>query len=634
MRGNRAAYFAAAYTLAAVVAMTPARAAETTQIRQLDVSRFPQVSVNFTHSSDRPLRPFEVRVTENGDPVEIRLSTLNASRALVDVALVIDTSGSMKGEPLSSAVAAALQFVTELPKDVHVGVVAFSDGARVIRPMTADHASVLRALRNLQAEGETAMFDAVVRAGNLFKRDAQRNIVLLSDGADTSSEATLKTATAAAKQAEAAVFAVGLQSGEFDAGALRSLSSSTQGRYAPVTTARLTTVYQTLAQELSNQYVVTYTSEETSGGRLEVAVSAAGSSDDALVLAPSVENRNPAPKPKAPAPQAVPSLIERVGTTGVLVYTFAALFLFVMVVGKVMIKSRAVKEFERVLGKAPRGRFDNPQDVREGLGGLVPQSLVFAAEKMAAAGGFTESLDRKLERAGAPLRMGEFIVGTALAGLFGALVGVSLLHNVPFSLIVAAAATTPPFVALAVATRRRQNKMHGQLADILMILASSLRAGHSFMQSLDMVAKEIAEPGAHEFSRVVAEVRLGRPLDDAMNALADRIDSEDFRWALLAVNIQREVGGNLAEILDTVADTMRERETVRRQVDVLTAEGRLSVAILTGLPILVALYMAKVNPDYISLLFTTRIGLMMTFVASCLLGFGILWMRKVVKIDV
>ena len=107
--------------------------------------------------------------------------------------------------------------------------------------------------------------------------------------------------------------------------------------------------------------------------------------------------------------------------------------------------------------------------------------------------------------------------------------------------------------------KRRAEKLRDQLPDVLTIMASSLRAGHSFMQSLDTVAKEIAQPAATEFQRVVSEIRLGRPTDDALEALAERVGSPDFRWAVLAVNIQREVGGNLAEILDNVADTLRER---------------------------------------------------------------------------
>ena len=137
-----------------------------------------------------------------------------------------------------------------------------------------------------------------------------------------------------------------------------------------------------------------------------------------------------------------------------------------------------------------------------------------------------------------------------------------------------------PTLLLRSALKKRAEKLREQLPDVLTIMASSLRAGHSFLQSLDTVAKEIAHPAAAEFQRVVAEVRLGRPVEDALESLAERVGSPDFMWAVLAVNIQREVGGNLAEILDTVADTLRERAMLRRQIKVLTAEGRLSAWVL------------------------------------------------------
>jgi tight adherence protein B len=185
-----------------------------------------------------------------------------------------------------------------------------------------------------------------------------------------------------------------------------------------------------------------------------------------------------------------------------------------------------------------------------------------------------------------------------------------------------------------VSIRRRAAKLHGQLPDVLTILASSLRAGHSFMQALDTVAKEIPEPGKTEFGRVVAEIRLGRSVDDALNGMAERVGSYDFKWAVLAVNIQREVGGNLAEILDTVADTVRERDQIRRQVDVLTTEGRLSMYILAALPICIGIYMVMVNPTYIKLLITTKIGIIMLVTGISLLTVGIVWMKRSVKIDV
>jgi tight adherence protein B len=176
--------------------------------------------------------------------------------------------------------------------------------------------------------------------------------------------------------------------------------------------------------------------------------------------------------------------------------------------------------------------------------------------------------------------------------------------------------------------------MAEQLPDVLSILASSLRAGHSFLQALDQVAGEIKEPSAGEFHRVVSEIRLGRSIDDAMNEMADRVGSEDMRWAVMAVNIQRQVGGNLAEVLDIVANTVRERAYVHRQVRVLSAEGRLSIAILTALPFGIFFYLALVNPEYVAPLFTTMIGRILLLIGGTLMGLGVFSMTRIVRIDV
>jgi tight adherence protein B len=335
------------------------------------------------------------------------------------------------------------------------------------------------------------------------------------------------------------------------------------------------------------------------------------------------------PKPAPVAPHRS-FLVGRVGLLAALGTCFAAFFVLLMMLLGTASRKRRERELERRTAATSQGRTAEPE--RESR--WIPEPFVQAAETVGEIGGVTEKLERKLERADAPLRSGEFLLGIILSALIGATLGTILLDSIVFSLLIAVLSGITPFIWLAFVTRRRMTRLHDQLADILMILASSLRAGHSFFQALDMVSKEISEPGASEFGRVVAEVRLGRPIDDAMDSLSDRIGSDDFRWALLAVNIQREVGGNLAEVLDTVAETIRDRDTIRRQIDVLTAEGRLSVGILAALPIGVALYMSWVNPEYIGLLFSTGLGLIMTAVACSLLTLGVFWMKKVVKIDV
>jgi tight adherence protein B len=218
-----------------------------------------------------------------------------------------------------------------------------------------------------------------------------------------------------------------------------------------------------------------------------------------------------------------------------------------------------------------------------------------------------------------------------LAGYFS---GALLFSSLWIGMVLGIVGGVAPLAVLNFKIHRRTKRMHAQLTDVLSILASSLRAGHSFLQSLDLVAQEIGEPSSEEYRRLLAELRLGRELNESLDAMALRIGSEDFKWAIVAVKIQREVGGNLAEILDTVAATLREREAVRGQVKALSAEGRLSMYLLCGLPFVVAIYMMLVNPEYLSLLWTTKMGLVMLAVGGSLMSLGIIWMRKVVRIDV
>jgi tight adherence protein B len=269
-----------------------------------------------------------------------------------------------------------------------------------------------------------------------------------------------------------------------------------------------------------------------------------------------------------------------------------------------------------------------------GVAGWIPVQATEFGRRFAESRGFSDRLDADLEAAGVGVRSGEFIVGSVVAALVGAVLGAALLRSPLLALVVGVAAACGPWMALRVALTKREQKLRDQLPDVLTIMAASLRAGHSFLQSLDTVAKEIAQPAATEFQRVVAEIRLGRPAEDAMGAMAERVGSADFKWAVLAVNIQREVGGNLAEILDNVADTLRERAMLRRQIRVLTSEGRLSAWVLGLLPFGIALYMFAVNPDYIKLLFTETIGLVMLITAVALLAVGMMWMKKIVNIEV
>jgi len=323
------------------------------------------------------------------------------------------------------------------------------------------------------------------------------------------------------------------------------------------------------------------------------------------------------------------------GSSVGLILILALCFVATFVVATMLVGGRERKKRERRLAlRIGRGWRKGDEEPTEIESHWVPSQLADVGQRFAVATGFNASLEERLERAGMPVLSGEYITIVVLAAIAGAVFGALVLANIFFVLLVALVAGLIPYVWLVRSLRKRQNALNDQLADTLSVLASSLRAGYSFLQALDTVSKEIGEPSAHEFQRVVAEIRLGRPIDDALTAMAERIGSDDLRWAVIAINVQRTVGGNLAEVLDIVSNTVRERAYIRRQVRVLSAEGRISILILTLLPILLLVYQAIVNPEYVKLLFNTTPGLLMLIIGAALMGVGIFWMTRIVKIDV
>jgi tight adherence protein B len=181
---------------------------------------------------------------------------------------------------------------------------------------------------------------------------------------------------------------------------------------------------------------------------------------------------------------------------------------------------------------------------------------------------------------------------------------------------------------------RRRAAFSEQLPDVLQLIASSLQSGFSLAQALDAVVREERQPAAAEFSRALAQARIGADLEDALDRVAARMGCTDLRMTVMAIRIQREVGGNLAEVLRTTVATMRERAFLRRQVKALSAEGRLSSYILIALPLLVGAWFFYVDPKYMSLLYTTVPGLAMFLGSGLLMVAGVFWMRKLINIEV
>ena len=266
----------------------------------------------------------------------------------------------------------------------------------------------------------------------------------------------------------------------------------------------------------------------------------------------------------------------------------------------------------------------------------MPLLNLFAsqAEEVAEKQGILRPIANVLEQANILWRPGEVVaaaLGLAAAiSIFAALIyGSPVLGLVVFLVLVLVIAFLLRFIA-----SRERNRFINQMPETLGLIATSLRSGQSFLQALEAVASEANEPTAREYQRAVAEVRLGRPIGSAIRAIADRMDSEDFGWVVMATDIQREVGGNLAEVLDIVADTMMQRNRLRREVRALSAEGRISAIVLGGLPVFMFLFLFTSNRDYLLPLVEQRAGWIMIGIAlSCMLA-AFAWLRKIVNIEI
>jgi tight adherence protein B len=241
------------------------------------------------------------------------------------------------------------------------------------------------------------------------------------------------------------------------------------------------------------------------------------------------------------------------------------------------------------------------------------------------------SVQRMLERADLPLKTVEFfwiMVGGSLGlGLLFAIAG-----QQPLIILVAmCVGAGVPYLFVLMKMRRRLRAFEDQLPDVLITIAASLKAGHSFKQGLQAVVDEGQPPASSEFKRVLTETSLGRPMDEALEAMAERAGSKNFEFAITAVTIQRQVGGSLASLFDMVADTVRQRQQFARKIRSLTAMGRMSAYVLAGIPFFLAGAIGFLNPGYIGPLFHTHTGHILVFLTLGMMAVGSAILKKIVS---
>lgn len=282
------------------------------------------------------------------------------------------------------------------------------------------------------------------------------------------------------------------------------------------------------------------------------------------------------------------------------------------------------------------GAYGSEIEAQQGFLRRIPllRRFVSGAEDAAKRRGLFSVIETALEQADIPLQPGEAIAAVVA---FAMLVGVGTGIVTQSWWWVAAAFFLSILIALTLiqsVARRERRRFADQLPDTLNLIATSLRAGYSLMQSIEAVGAESSEPTAREFGRAISEIRLGRTPSETLTDVAERMNSTDFEWAVMAISIQREVGGNLAEVLQTTSETMLQRNRLRREVRALTAEGRVSAIVLGVLPFGLFAYLWISNRSYIQPLLDSNWGVASLIGAVALVSTGVLWLTRLVRVDV
>ncbi|GAA1141235.1 type II secretion system F family protein [Nesterenkonia lutea] len=285
----------------------------------------------------------------------------------------------------------------------------------------------------------------------------------------------------------------------------------------------------------------------------------------------------------------------------------------------------------------------SPGPVRIPMERRRPGHVPAASALQRGAGSATSLVEQVIRRRGAPvgastlelaavkLRAQDFVFLVIVGSLVGAALGL-LLGGVLLAVLLTVVVPVGARIMLGLRISKRQRQFADQLDDSLQLMASNLRAGHSLPQALSSVASEAESPSSEEFVRIVNETRVGRDLGVALDITAARMASDDFSWIAQAIAINREVGGNLAEVLDGVSNTIRQRNDIKRQVATLSAEGKLSALILMALPFGLAIFLLVTNPAYLAPFTESLLGYGLMILGVVMLTIGGLWLRKTVEI--
>jgi len=585
-------------------------------------------------------QPSQVDVMVDGIAVQVS-SPISVSASSLDVQtiLVIDNSAE-SSEFLDSFIAAASDYVRRAPTSEEISVWTTGGGAHLRVGLSSEHDRTQDIVEGIvSAAGANHLWDTV-RGGVADLVDpvpGATNVIVLTGNVDGGSTSSPAESRGAVLSADASAFLVSATE-SVSVAESRFVEVTAGGAYAETSELDEIAGYgSSISQVIASTWAVTFSGDPVETGTA-IAVQVDGTIIDATFSANAVTSgRALAPIPP-PGSSTLPGLDFLEGDTGrnvgLLLGTMAAALGAYSIA---MLFQKPDSGLDDVL-EAYAGAYAQEPGGDEEKGSftknLFMKRAVQLTESIAERRGAFQRSEALLERADLPLRVGEALTAYAGIVLGSFAFGLILIGGLPGLLILGAAGVLIPPAFVRFRASRRSKKFMALLPDTLQLLASTLKAGYSFMQGVEAVSHEIEDPMGSELRRIVTEAQLGRPLEDAMDASAERMESDDFAWAVMAVKIQREVGGNLAELLMTVGETMTERERLRRDVAALTAEGKMSAIVLGLLPILLGMAMWAMNPEYINTLFTDSLGkiLLGASVFAALAGFA--WMKKIISIEI
>jgi tight adherence protein B len=587
--------------------------------------KFPERAYRLSLPTRRGLLPQDLRVTENGDPVsKLKLTSADAARGGdFGAILVIDASASMHGGAIAGAMGAARELATQRTSGQQLGVVVFNRTAKVLLAPSADQQEIDAVLaRTPTLAPQTHIFDAVAVAEGLLERAhiTAGSIVLLSDGSDTGSRASAQAVAARALRSNFRIYTVGLRSRAFNSGELKDLAAAGGGAYsAAASISDLRRIYREIGAQLASEYLVEYRSFARPGRDVTVAAHIVGTDSVG-----SGAYRVPG---GATFVQIEDSFWT--STLGVIVTGLLSASLLALGLGILLARSRRAPTVrERI-----RGFVSTPAELALDEDTVITGRAASGAERSLEKTQWWQRFKLDVEVARIMIEPIKIVAGTLLATLVMFYV-LAAVTGLPLVGVFALAIPWGVRTWVRIASDRQRALFVEQLPETLQGASSAIRAGHGLVAALSMVAQDAPEPSRAEFLRVVADEALGVPLDDALRVVQDRMDSREVMQIALIAQIQREAGGNMAEVLDRITEALRGRAELRRMVKALTAQGRLSRWVVTALPVGLLLVISVANPAYVHPLYTTPFGVFMLVAAGVLMLVGSVVIGKIVDFKV